>query len=546
MRAVTLRGIAIGIFGALASISPISGSAQEVTPGTVQDTLKPAPELERQQQEDNVSAPERVTPRPPATGRTLIVERFEFGGNALYSSRELAVLIADYLGRPITLIEIYDAADEVANFYVRQGYTLASVTVPAQRVADGIVRLEVIEGRYGVVQVEGSSSYSADLVRRHLGDLPYGKPYKAGELQDGMRQLNRLPGLSAKAVLRPGETYGTSDVVVQVTEQSTSGSFVVDNYGRENIGEFRVAASTTFNNPTGVADQLQLLALRSEDGRLTYGYGAYSVPLNLRGDRLVLSHGHASFEVPENNVDGSNRASRIQIDMPIIDSDRTRFRISPAVSRTDSTVDLFGVSTGLGTELTLFELGALYNHSYDNLAVTQVNAEISSNFDTATLNDRNNVRFKLELGGQHLHPLKKHTFGFLRLHGVYSEDPLPDTERFSIGGPTSVRGYPASEARGDKGIFGTIGLRQVYSLGNARLQGRLYADAGRAWLVDLPPGSDDEFSLSSIGLGLDASMPGPITFKLDYAIPTDGESSTRTVSDGKEDGRLFGSLTVGF
>ena len=485
-------------------------------------------------------------PRPPPSDRTLIVERFEFGGNALYSSRELAALVAGYLGRPVTLLEIYDAADKVANFYVRQGYTLASVTVPAQRVADGVVRLEVVEGRYGMVRVDGASSYDADTVRRHLGDIPFGSPYKAGELQGGMRRLNRLPGLSAKAVLRPGETYGTSDVVVKVTETPVSGSFVVDNYGRENIGEFRVAASATFNNPTGVADQLQLLALRSEDGRLNYGYGAYSLPLNLRGDRLVLSHGYASFEVPENNVDGSNRASRIQVDMPIIANERTRFRISPAISRTDSTVDLFGVSTGLGTELTLFELGALYNRSHDNLAVTQVNAEISSNFDTATLTDRNNQRFKLELGAQHLHPLKSHTFGFVRIHGVFSDDPLPDTERFSIGGPTSVRGYPASEARGDKGIFGTVGLRQVYRLGSTRLQGRLYADSGRAWLVGLPPGADDEFSLSSIGIGLDATMPGPVSLKLDYAVPTDGESSTRTVSDGKEDGRLFGSLTVGF
>ena len=109
-----------------------------------------------------------------------------------------------------------------------------------------------------------------------------------------------------------------------------------------------------------------------------------------------------------------------------------------------------------------------------------------------------------------------------------------------------MRGYPASEARGDKGIFGTVGLRQVYRLGSTRLQGRLYADSGRAWLVGLPPGADDEFSLSSIGIGLDATMPGPVSLKLDYAVPTDGESSTRTVSDGKEDGRLFGSLTVGF
>ena len=521
-------------------------AAQDVTPGVVADTLKPPPELEQPRPEDTVEEPRRVSRKPPASGKTLVIERFVFGGNELYADDELAALVADYLGRPVTLLEIYEAADRVANHYIAHGYTLASVMVPAQRVVDGTVRLEVIEGRYGRVRVEQNRLYGADTVRHHLGEIPYGKQYKAGELRDGMRRLNRLPGLSAKAVLKPGEVYGTSDVVVRVRETPVSGALIVDNYGRENIGEFRYSASVTFNNPGDVADQLQFLALRSEDGRLTYGYGAYSVPLNTRGDRLTLSHGRAAFEVPENNIDGTNEASRIQLDIPLLFSDTTHLRLSPAISRTDSTVDLFDISTGLGTHITLFELGALYSHTHGNRAVTQVNAELSSNGKDASATDRDAVRLKVELAAQHLHPLKRNTYGFLRFHGVWSDDMLPDTERFSIGGPTSVRGYPASEARGDRGIFGTVGLRQVYRVGGMNLQARLYADSARAWLLGLPPGADDTFSLSSIGIGLDATMPGPITVKLDYAVPRDGTSSTRTVSDGKEDGRLFGSLTVGF
>lgn len=522
-------------------------SAQDVTPGTVQDTLRPPPEIERPQPvPDPVEAPRQRRGTPPASGRTLVVQRFVFGGNQLYSDAQLAALVADYVGRPITLLELYEAADRVAEHYQRNGYTLASVIVPAQRVTGGVVRLEVIEGRYGEVRVEGNRLYDARTVRRHLGEVPLGKPYRAGELEDGIRRLNKLPGLSARAVLRPGRLYGTSDVVVRVRETPVSGALIVDNHGRQNIGEFRFSATGTINNPLGVADQLQLLALRSEDGRLDYVYAAYSLPLNTRGDRITLSHGRAEFEVPESSIDGSNEASRLQIDVPLIDDDRTLLRISPAISRTDSTVDLFGLSTGLGTHVTLFELGMLYTRTHDNLALTQVNAELTSNFQDATATDRNAVRAKVELGVQHLYPLKPNTYGYLRFHGVWSQDPLPDTERFSLGGPTSVRGYPASEARGDRGVFGTIGLRQVYRLGSARLTGRIYADSGRAWLIDLPAGADDTFSLSSIGIGLDAAMPGPVNIKLDYAVPRDGTSNTRNVSDGRNDGRLFGSISFGF
>lgn len=517
----------------------------QTTPGTVQDTLKPPPELQRPT-ESPVVAPPRSRPQPPPSDRTLVVQRFIFGGNSVFSNEQLATVVAEYQGRPITLLEIYDAADRIADLYVSNGYTLASVSVPAQRVSDGTVRLEVIEGRYGEVMVEGNESYEAAHLKRYLGEIPFGGLYRVGELEEGMRELNKLPGLQAKAILRPGSIYGTSDVVIQADETRVAGAFVVDNYGRENIGEMRWSVSVQINNPTHSADQLQLLGLRSEDGRLNYGYVAYSLPLNHSGVRAIASYGHADFEIPENNLEGSNENSRLQVNFPVFAGDGASLRLMPAVSRTESTVDLFGNPTALGTSITLAELGAVYNRQYENLAVTQVNAEISSNFQNATAIDRNAQRFKLEIDSQHLQPIGKGLLAFVRLHGVYSDDPLPDTERFSIGGPNSVRGYPASEIRGDRGLFGTLSLRRPFRLGDARMQGRVFFDTGKAWLRGLPPGSPDEDSLSSIGIGLDASLKGNINLKLDWAFPRDDDPGTREVSDNKVNSRVFGSLTVGF
>ena len=522
--------------------------AQGEIEGQVQDSLRPPAELERPTP-SSVVEPPRARPQAPPSDKTLEIRRFVFGGNSIFSSGQLENLVRDFTGRPITLLELYDAADRVAEHYVRSGFTLASVAVPAQRVSDGIVRLEVIEGRYGEIKVEGNDMYEADHIRRYLGSIPFGRHYKAGELDEGLRQLNKLPGLTAKAVLRPGTTYGTSDVILKVTERRISGSFVVDNYGRENIGEMRWAASINVNNPSGSEDQLQFLGLRSEDGRLTYGYLAYSLPVNTTGTRAVLSYGQADFQVPENNLSGENENARLQVNIPVIQTDVETLRVMPAVSRTSSSVDLLGNPTALGTSITLVELGAFYNRTYDNLAVSQVNAEISSDFDRVRdVNDRNAQRFKLELDAQHLHPIdsRRNLLGFARFHGVYSPDALPDTERFSLGGPTSVRGYPASETRGDRGVFGTLGLRQPFQWADARMQGRIFIDSGRVWLVDQPAGAADQDSLTSVGIGLDAALPGNMNLKFDWAFPRDGDADQRQVSDDRKHGRLFGSLTVGF
>src|SRR3546814_15332163 len=84
-----------------------------------------------------------------------------------------------------------------------------------------------------------------------------------------MRQLNSLPGLKARAILKPGAQYGSSDMMVRVEEDPFSASTALDNYGRENIGEFRLSATATLNSPSGVGDQLNIIGLvRSEERRV--------------------------------------------------------------------------------------------------------------------------------------------------------------------------------------------------------------------------------------------------------------------------------------
>src|SRR3546814_3763907 len=75
--------------------------------------------------------------------------------------------------------------------------------------------------------------------------------------------LNSLPGLKARAILKPGAQYGSSDMMVRVEEDPFSASTAIDNYGRENIGEFRLSATATLNSPSGVGDQLNKIGRAS-------------------------------------------------------------------------------------------------------------------------------------------------------------------------------------------------------------------------------------------------------------------------------------------
>jgi hemolysin activation/secretion protein len=544
------RSRALARAAALLLLSASLQAAAQVTPGQVGDTLKRPPELRPMPPAGPVVEPERRAAPPAAAGtKTISVQRFEFAGNTVYSSEQLTPLISDYTQRPVTLLEIYEAADKIAAHYARNGYSLASVNVPPQRIEGGVVRMLVSEGRIYQVAAEGNESYTREQLARYLGDIQPGAVYRGSTLEEGIREINTLPGLQARAIVRPGEIYGTSELVVKVQEDRVSGALIVDNYGRENIGEFRVSALAVLNNPLRVEDQLQLLALRSEDGLLAYGYAGYSLPVNFSGTRLNLSYGHADFEVQGAPVTGTNRSGKVWVDHPLRRTRADLLTVNAGASRTLATSEFSG--TEGGTSITLLELGGAYNHTYSNLAVTQIVTSIATNFDEASRADlclglcstvqSADQRLRWELDVQHLHPVANSLQLFTHLNGVWSPDPLADTQQYSLGGPNGIRGFPASEVRGDRGYFGSIGLRRPFAIGDVRLFGRVFAESGKVFVVDAAPGTSDEETLTSVGIGADAQYQR-VNLKLDWSFPRDGH----VASDGQDSNRLFGSFSVNF
>lgn len=525
--------------------------AQAPSPGTVADTLKRAPELTAPAATPEVQRDQAPAPAAPAQATRFVVSSFVFEGNTLYSASQLAPLVAAYAGRPITLVDVYAAADLIAEHYVANGYSLASVNVPPQKIEGGSVRLQVSEGRLAKIATEGNSMYSSEQITGRLEGVSAGAVYRGTALERSLREMNTLPGLQVRAVVRPGEAYGTSDLILRATEQRYEGAASVDNYGRDTIGEIRYSVSGQINNPFRLADQIQLMALRSESGLLTYGYGAYSLPINRMGTRLTASYGHAEFEVEDSPVDGRNRSGRLSLDHPLIRSAEESLTASIGVSTIDANSDFSGLPLN-DTLVTVLELGALYSYSNPQTGLTQVSTNIATNFQKLTRDEINAAQFfgerlfgdqrlRLEVDMQQLTPLAAGFQLLGRVNAVYSPDPLVDTQQYSLGGPNNIRGFLSSEVRGDRGYFGSITLRRPMAVGAVRLTPRAFADSGKVFVVDADPGVSEEESLTSVGIGLDLQYQR-LGAKFDWSFPTD----SHVASDGEDDSRLYGSLSASF
>src|SRR6202000_1412981 len=76
--------------------------------------------------------------------------------------------------------------------------------------------------------------------------------------------LTKYPGLSAAGVFRPGDDVGTTDIVVNVqNETHVDGDARYDNEGTTFTGRKRLVGTVDWNDPFGAADVMTLTGLHT-------------------------------------------------------------------------------------------------------------------------------------------------------------------------------------------------------------------------------------------------------------------------------------------
>lgn len=513
---------------AAVSFSALGQVATPPTAGTVQDTL---PARDRPQVESAPPIKEPAVPRQRVAddGPTITVTRFTISGETAIDETTLQAEIADLIGKSLTMNDIFAAADRLTAYYRANGYGLASVVVPAQRVAGGVVNLEVIEGRIGQVRVEGSHSYDFGRLEAYSlqkeGDL-----YRSAAMERTMLLLNDIPGLDAKAVIQPGAEFGASDVVLRVDEDRREYRVTLDNYGREELGEVRLLGEADFNNPFGIGDQFAVDLMVTQDGLLSYGSLAYNFPLASNGSRLAISANYADYEVGGADfallgISGDTTNFRIDYSYPWLRSRSDNLLLTAGVSRNEAETLLFNGTVPFNqTELTLLEAGLFWNAIYANNGSLSVFTLFSGNFKsrkpTALDPQTDAQKAKLRVDASYTLPFGRWAFTS-RAAAVYSPDPLVDTQKYSLGGPFSVRGYAPAEVRGDKGLELSLEVQRYFPLwSGARGAASVFVDGGMVnrYPLSATP-TDDEDSLASAGLGFRVDSAAWYRFELYWATP---------------------------
>jgi len=532
----------------LAVVGSVGAQAQGViTPGKVLETVRPrpAPALPATDTTPVVTSemplPTNLDPNAPR----FEVKQFDFRGNHAVESGELHGLIDTYAGKPYNLFELQKVLSVITEHYRQRGYPVARAVLPAQQLKGGALLIEVIEGRVDKVAFTGNRRYGSERLARWGAPL-VGRDVRLDVLEERMLLINDLPGMQARAVLRPGDTYGTTTTEVTVAEDPVDGRISFNNYGRDEVGENRVDAAIQFNNPLGIGDQLGLQSSVSEHNLLKlYGIN-YSLPIGVYGTRLAASYTYVDYDVGGDlralDLSGKSQLASISLSHPLLRSRRENLYATFTV-RSFSGKQYFSGQSLSDNDVTLMEAGLSWNRIHESGNISSAGLRVSTNFRDSDSGTRDNANlFKVEGEFQHLMRLSERWELKLETSAMYSPDALADAERFSLGGPSSVRGYPAAWSLGDRGVFGSVEGRYRFHVAAMPVAFSLFSDAGYVSRKYADTSTPKSANLSSVGVGLNFSPLPWLRADVAGALPTGDMKS----ADGHAGGRVWFSLSAMF
>ena len=218
------------------------------------------------------------------------VKAIELFGNHAFTTEVLQALVSNAIGTNITLPELDALATRITDYYHSHGYPLARAYIPAQTIATGTVRIEILEAHYGTINLDNHSQVKDSLLQATIAPLKSGQPITQNKMDNALLLLSDIPGVHSLATLKPGTDVGSSDLDIKVdATPRVSGNLSADGYGNRYTGRVRGGATVDVNNALHIGDVLSLSGMTAGDN-MNYGRLSYEALLNGKGTRLGASY----------------------------------------------------------------------------------------------------------------------------------------------------------------------------------------------------------------------------------------------------------------
>jgi len=480
--------------------------------------------------------PVRVDVEAPAavsrSTRAVLVGAIVLRGLESLAPADFADILATRVGRTLAPAELSELATAIAERARAGGLVFASARIGAQQLENGVLTIDVDEGRIDEVRFDGPDHAA---VRVALTPLIDGQPVRVGELERRLLIAGDIEGVRIRSS-RFLRERGRGVLLVKVTSDRVVGRATLTNEGTRPIGPEQMTLEVDFNALLASDDSLTLTWSGTvfEPNELQFGRVRYEKRISRSGTELaVTATGSAadpgaylhplgirsrSWYVGATLLQPlwRRRSASLWFEGELGMRNLLQWRRGRQV-RDDRVVaargTLYGYTDLAGGRL---RVSTTLSQGLDILGATTAGDPLASRRDAdgsfTSLSAWTD--WSRDLGGD----LSLR----LAMLSQLSSQPLLIAEEIGLGGTGFLRGYDWSERSGDQGVMGMAELRYLIDrpFGLAR-RAQLYAfvDGGRVNNLDGGFGSG---ALASAGGGIRADVTRTFGANLEVAVPLSG------------------------
>jgi len=477
--------------------------------------------------------PSRIEPPPsvlpPATPNLgmirVFVREIRVVGSTVFSADELAKLTAPYVNRELTSEDLEALRMAITLHYINNGYVTSGAVVPDQTMKDGVLTIQIIEGKLSRIDVEGNRWFVPGYIRKRIA-LGADPPLNINSLQERLQLLQADPRFERlNAELKPGITRGESVLDVRVAEHNPLRMWLeFNNYQSPSVGAELGLVTIAHQNLTGHGDIASLQYGQSAGVEPQFD-ARYTLPLTVYDTTLFLQYRRNDFRVIDDQFEPLRIKSRSEIlgatlRQPLYRTLNNEFALALTLEHLTNniTFDPFesgrvpfpisGAPDGI-SKITALRFSQEWVHRTSNQVISAF-SRFSVGIDAfgATINKDPTLpsaEFFSWLGeaqwARRLDPWRIQLVA--RISALLTDDRLFPLEQIAVGGRYSVRGYRENTIVQDNVLLGSVEIR-IPVLRSATRGDYLwlapFTDAGRSWQSHIP--TPNPKNLTSTGMGL--------------------------------------------
>lgn len=477
------------LFSVAAQAAPLSPADRDAV-RQQQEQLLRQNQLQRDELERSTPLPRagQSTPVSPAGGPCFDIRIITLSGVTLISAKAQQTLTAPWQNQCLNMAKISALTAAISDWYISRGYITSRAFLTEQDLSQGELRIVVLEGKLSHIRLDGASPRMLKMVFPGLE----GKVLNLRDIEQGMEQINRLRSNPVQIEIVPDSELGYSIVNLTATpEFPLNASISLDNSGQKSTGEEQLNGSLAGNNLLGLADKWLISGGRSSDFATSYDAQSFQAGLSIPYGYGLLDYSYAwsNYRTTIINMGypwistGDTKTHRLNGSWVVFRNGDIKTAFTVGVTQrssrnwlndaplSSSTRNLSSLQLGVSHTQKVLGGVATFNPMYSH-GTPWFNAET----DEDKTGDVPRAQFrKWSLSASFQRPLNADIVWLTSLYGQWSPDRLYGSERLTLGGESSVRGFKEQYLSGDNGGYWRNELN--YALFTLPLLGQISATA---------------------------------------------------------------------